>query len=179
MVAKAQGNRDERYAPQGIYRVQGEDRWLALSVRSDAEWRRLCGYSGNAALLATKDWPIEERRQRHDELDERLSAWLADLDGAALESALQALNIPAHRALDTHDLFDDAQLKHRQHFLSAPHRDYGNVAIESTRLSFSRTQPRIPTAAPHFGIDNNRVLKEILGYDDAQTARLQQAGALR
>ncbi|MXY06416.1 MAG: CoA transferase [Gammaproteobacteria bacterium] len=178
-VAEAQGNRDERYAPQGIYRVQGEDRWLALSVRSDAEWRRLCGYSSDAALLAAKDWLFEERRQRHDELDERLSTWLADLDGAAVESALQALNVPAHRALDTHDLFDDAQLKHRQHFLSAPHRDFGDVAIESTRLRFSRTQPKTPPAAPHFGIDNEPVLKEILGYDDAQVARLEQAGALR
>ncbi|MCY3792926.1 MAG: CoA transferase [Gammaproteobacteria bacterium] len=178
-VPQAQGNRDPRFAPQGIYRVQGEDRWLALSVRSDAEWRRLCGYSGDAALLATKDWPIEERRRRHDELDERLSAWLADLDGAAVESALQALSIPAHRALDTHDLFDDAQLKHRQHFLSAPHRDFGDVALESTRLRFSRTRPRAPAAAPHFGIDNERVLREILDYDDAQMARLEQAGALR
>ena len=178
-VAAAQGNRDERHAPQGIYPVQGEDRWLALSVRSDAEWRQLCGYSGDAALLATKDWPFEKRRDRHDELDERLSAWLADQDGAALESALQALNIPAHRALDTYDLFDDAQLKHRGHFLSAPHRDFGDVAIESTRLRFSRTQPRAPAAAPHFGIDNVYVLKEILGYDDEQTARLEQAGALR
>ena len=89
------------------------------------------------------------------------------------------MNVPSHRALDTHDLFDDAQLKHRQHFLSAPHRDFGDVAIESTRLRFSRTQPKTPPAAPHFGIDNEPVLKEILGYDDAQVARLEQAGALR
>lgn len=178
-VTQAQGNRDPRYVPQGIYRVQGEDRWLALSVRGDAEWRRLCGYSGDAALLAVKDWPVEERLRRHDELDERLSAWLAKLEGAAVESALQALDIPAHRALDTHDLFDDAQLKHRRHFLSARHRDFGDVALESTRLRFSRTQPKAPAAAPHFGIDNERVLKEILGYDDAQVARLERAGALR
>ena len=178
-VAQAQGNRDERYAPQGIYPVRGEDRWLALSVRDDAEWRRLCGYSGDGALLATQDWPFDERRQRHDELDERLSAWLANLDGAAVESALQALTIPAHRTLDTHDLFDDPQLRHREHFLSAQHRDFGEVTIESTRLRFSRTQPQAPAAAPHFGIDNERVLREILGYDDAQVARLEQAGALR
>ena len=178
-VAEAQGNRDGRYAPQGIYRVQGEDRWLALSVRDDAEWRRLCGYSGDAALLAAQDWTFEERQRRHDELDERLSAWLEDLDGAAVESALQALSVPAHRALDTHDLFDDAQLKHRQHFLCAPHRDFGEVTIESTRLRFSRTQPTAPAAAPHFGIDNEPVLKEILGYDDAKMAELEQAGALR
>ena len=178
-VAQAQGNRDPRFAPQGIYRVRGEDRWLALSVRDDAEWRRLCGYSGDAALLAAKNWPFAERQRRHDELDERLSAWLANLDGAAVESALQALGIPVHRALDTHDLFDDAQLKHREHFLSAPHRDFGDVALESSRLRFSRTQPKAPAAAPHFGIDNERVLKEILGYDDAQVARLEQAGALR
>ena len=30
------------HAPQGAYPARGDDRWLALSVQSDAEWATLC-----------------------------------------------------------------------------------------------------------------------------------------
>lgn len=175
----ALGNRHPDYAPQGLYPVRGNDRWLALSVRDDDEWRRLCDLSQNAPLQETRLWSLAERRQRHDELDARLAAWLAAQHGEQAEAALQAANIPAHQVLDTHQLFADAQLNHRQHFLTAPHAEFGPAAIESSRLRFSRTQPRQPQAAPHFGIDNRRVLQEILGYDVERTAALEQAGALR
>src|SRR3546814_15673822 len=32
------GNRHAVFAPQGCYRRRGDDRWLTLSARSDAEW---------------------------------------------------------------------------------------------------------------------------------------------
>ena len=175
---KAQGNRDRRYAPQGLYQVRGEDRWLALSVRSDSEWRKLCDLSGTATLARTRGWAYEQRRSRQDELDERLAAWLHDQDGAQAERTLQVANIPAHRVLDTYDLFADPQLNHRRHFLWAQHKEFGAVGIESSRLRLSRTQPRAPATAPHFGIDNHAVLKDILGYDEGHIAALQHAGAL-
>ena len=34
-----QGNRHEVHAPQGVYPAAGEDAWIAITVRSDAEWR--------------------------------------------------------------------------------------------------------------------------------------------
>ncbi|MBI3968699.1 MAG: CoA transferase [Chloroflexi bacterium] len=36
------GNRHPFKAPHGIYRTRGEDRWVAISVATDAEWRGLC-----------------------------------------------------------------------------------------------------------------------------------------
>src|SRR5262249_50336069 len=36
------GNRDRYLAPQGVYPCRGEDRWVALTIRDDAEWGRLC-----------------------------------------------------------------------------------------------------------------------------------------
>ena len=32
------GNRSPDFAPQGAYRCMGEDQWVVLSVRDDAEW---------------------------------------------------------------------------------------------------------------------------------------------
>ena len=36
------GCRDARFAPQGAYRVPGDEQWLVVSVRTDDEWRALC-----------------------------------------------------------------------------------------------------------------------------------------
>ncbi len=35
------GNDHPRMAPHGVYPAAGEDRWLAIAVRTDAEWRAL------------------------------------------------------------------------------------------------------------------------------------------
>ena len=49
----------------------------------------------------------------------------------------------------------------------------------SAPFDFCEASRNAPAAAPHFGIDNEPVLKETLGYDDAQVARLEQmAGAM-
>src|SRR2546428_6592696 len=40
------GNADVVAAPHGVYRCAGPDRWVALSVWTDAEWRAVCGVPG-------------------------------------------------------------------------------------------------------------------------------------
>ena len=40
------GNRSAIFAPQGCYRCEGEDRWLVITVRSDAQWQTLCDVCG-------------------------------------------------------------------------------------------------------------------------------------
>ena len=36
------GNDSPRYAPHGAWQCAGNDEWIAIAVRSDAEWRALC-----------------------------------------------------------------------------------------------------------------------------------------
>ena len=48
------GNDSTRYAPHGAWRCAGDDDWISIAVRTDAEWRALCrlvpGLSDMAAL---------------------------------------------------------------------------------------------------------------------------------
>lgn len=178
-VRSANGNRDPRFVPQGVFRVRGEDRWLALSVRDDAEWSRLCDLSGNAALSAVRALPLVERRGRESELESALAAWIANHEGEPLERRLQDAGIAAHRVLDTHELFDDPQLLHRGHFLPVQHHRHEGAHVESTRLLMSRTRARTPEHAPWFGIHNTPVLEGILGYSAGRIAALEAAGVLK
>ena len=59
-VAGPTGNRSERYAPHGAYRcadVDGQERWLALAVANDDEWRGMLGVLGNPPpIRASPRW---------------------------------------------------------------------------------------------------------------------------
>ena len=40
------GNRDPHMAPHGVFRCAGEQRWVAIAVRDDAEWQRCAAVDG-------------------------------------------------------------------------------------------------------------------------------------
>ncbi len=174
-VSRACGNRDPNMAPHGVYPTLGDDRWIALAVRSDDDWQTLCRLL-ELNDLATLSLP--ERRARADELDAVISEWTSVREAQDIETALQTRGVPAHRVLDTLDLARDPQLLARGHFIEVPHRDFGHSAVESSRLLFSRTTARIPESAPWFGIHNRVVLGDLLGYDADRIEALEKSGVL-
>jgi len=77
-LPKPERNRSSDIAPQGVYPCHGEDEWVAISVRSDEEWRQLVQIVGNRELTAALG--LAERQRDHDRIDEVLSAWTRTRD---------------------------------------------------------------------------------------------------
>jgi crotonobetainyl-CoA:carnitine CoA-transferase CaiB-like acyl-CoA transferase len=176
-IARRTGNRDPVLAPHGVYPVRGEDRWIAIAAEGDEQWTALC---------RVLDWtPAGEdfdtaaaRRARAELLDEALARRTARWRGPELEAGLQAAGVPAALVLNGEDVARDPQLAARGHFLEIPHPDGGTTAIEGARALLSES-PAIPgRKVPTLGRDNDRILREILRYDDARIAALVIAGAL-
>jgi crotonobetainyl-CoA:carnitine CoA-transferase CaiB-like acyl-CoA transferase len=174
-VARRMGNRDPRMAPHGVYPVRGEERWIAIAVAGDEQWRALC---------RVLEWwsSIEEttaaRRARADALDEELAGRTRSWPGPELEARLLAAGVPAALVLNGEDVAHDPQLAARGHFLSIPHPDGGTSFIEGPRALLSESPARPGREVPTLGRDNHRVLREILGYDEARTAEIVIAGGL-
>lgn len=169
------GNDDPQMVPHGVYPAAGEDRWVALAVRGQGDWQRLC------ALIGRAEWaPLRapERRKLRREIDAALEGWMRDRDPAEAERELQERGIPSHRVADMTDLFRDAQLQLREHFLAVPHPLHGTTTIEGTRFRISGAPARRPERGLTFGCDNRRVLEEILGYSAESIAALAEAGVL-
>ena len=74
-VAGRHGNRDRSRAPHGAYPTAGDDRWIAIAVETDEQWRALCAAASLPPDLAQLD--TSARLSRQDELDALLSAWTA------------------------------------------------------------------------------------------------------
>ena len=98
--------------------------------------------------------------------------------GEAIEAELQARSVPVHRVLYAPELVEDAQLKHRNHFIAVPHPIHGTSWAEGSSIQLSRTPGAPKWAGPTFGQHLHEVLADILRYDDDRITELIASGAL-
>ncbi|MGE4605702.1 MAG: CoA transferase, partial [Myxococcota bacterium] len=101
-VSTRAGNRDDRFAPHGCFRVAGDDAWIAIAVEDDRSWRALCETIGCPELAGDERYAgAGARVDCAPELDAIVAARVADQDGVDLEARLQAAGVACHRVLDS------------------------------------------------------------------------------
>jgi benzylsuccinate CoA-transferase BbsF subunit len=172
------GNISLTAAPHGVYPVQGEDRWIAIVVGSDAEWGRLHELLPKQARESLPaDLPTHERLARRSELDAELARWSADWEGDALASALQERDIPAYIVCDGRDLLVDPQLAFREHYRFPEHGKLGPSLVDAPPFRISGLEPRLD-AGPLYARDGVAVLEDWLGIDSDALSDLLASGAI-
>jgi benzylsuccinate CoA-transferase BbsF subunit len=173
------GNADAHHSPHGVYPAAGKDKWVAIVCRSDGEWRALCSVmersdlANDARLVAARG-----RVANRAEIDRIVGEWTAVHEAGEVERILQARGIAAHEVQNSTECARDPQLLHRGHFVELDHPTYGKTTVEGPRAVLSRTPARVRRHAPLIGGDNEFVLREILGYDDAKITELVASGVL-
>lgn len=170
VVPVPRANEDWICFPHDVFPCAGEDRWVAIAVRGDDDWVRLC------QALGHPEW--QARRSERPGAAEALGHWTAPLEAAEVEARLQAVGVPAAAVLDTPALFEDPHLLARGHFQEVAHDLYQTSWVESSRLRLSETPARVPTRACHAGADNRAVLEGLLGHSPAQIADWAARGVL-
>ncbi len=169
------GNRDLVFAPHGVYRSAGDDQWLALACTSDEAWAVVAGLLGRTDLASLS---TAERHERHDELDEIIGTWSAELDPVEAMELLQSSGVAAHVVANSPELVADPQIAHRGHFVEVPHAKQETTVVEGTRFIMSRTPAVFRSGGPTFGEHTFEVLSETLGYDTDRIAELAAAELL-
>jgi crotonobetainyl-CoA:carnitine CoA-transferase CaiB-like acyl-CoA transferase len=178
------GNADRVFAPHGVYRCQpgdgGTERFVAIAVRTDEQWRALATLMGRTDL-ATDDGlgTAAGRRSRAAGLDSAVDAWTAGQAAEDVERRLQASGVPAHVSASSRDFCTDPQLAHRGHLVRLPHPLHGAVTVEGPRYVLSASPGQVTRAAPTFGQDNEYVLTGLLGYTQEEYQAMTDEGVLR
>jgi benzylsuccinate CoA-transferase BbsF subunit len=186
-IAERMGNRDTQMAPHGIYPCQpvtynGETwvSWVAIAVRSDAEWQKLATLIGGSELAQDGRFAsLPARLQQSDQLDDLVGAWTQQLSAQEVEGTLQAEGLPAHIVSTSLDALSDPQLQFRGHFIELEHPLHGKTVVEGSRYQLSRTPAIIKRTGPTFGQDRALILRDILHYDEERIAQLEAAGIFR
>ncbi len=169
------GNADPEMAPHGIYPSAGDDQWVAVTCRDDADWRALADLVGQPDLGALT---TAERLARREELDALVAAWTEPRSpDEAMELAIAA-GVPAHAVQNSGECWQDRQLAHLGHWVTLPHPEHGTIVVEGARMMLSDTPPVVTGVPPVLGQDTVDVLTELLGYDDERLGELFAAAAL-
>ncbi len=173
------GNRARHTAPHGVFPCAGEDRWVALAVHDDADWRRLVDAMDSPAWATAADLAhADGRLQQVDELERRIATWTRSQEAEALAARLQAAELDAAVVQDMQDLLRDPQLGHRGHFTELEHPVLGRHVVEANGLRFSDAPMQFTRPAPCLAADNREVYCELLGISGAEFDDLVASGVL-
>jgi crotonobetainyl-CoA:carnitine CoA-transferase CaiB-like acyl-CoA transferase len=176
------GNRLEhpQAAPHGVYPSLGEDRWVAVAVFDDDDWRRLVEAMDSPAWAVDARFDSQAGRfALQDELDKHLSDWTRTRTPHEVMHHLQAAGVTAGAVQDAEDLNEtDPQVAHRGTMFELDHPVIGPAKFEGSPVLFSRTEQDNWRSAPLLGEDNRYVLTTMLGLDDDEVDKLTAEGVI-
>jgi benzylsuccinate CoA-transferase BbsF subunit len=155
----AVGNGSTEAAPHGVYRCKGDDRWCALAVFTDEEWRGFKRALGSPAWAEEKRFATLAGRLRNKAgLDRLIEGWTKKHTAEEVMALLQGEGVAAGVVQDARDLAKDPQLKERGFFI-----ELGKAVSEAEPVRLSKTPAKYRRAAPALGQDNDYVYKKLLG----------------
>lgn len=161
------GNADPQLFHQGVYPVQGEDRWIAISLPTVDDWQMLRGL---AALPEVRDAAAR---------DAALASWSRDQPGPALAARLQQAGIAAGVVQDIEDLMQfDPQIAARGSLVELDHAALGRFGHIRTPVTFSRAA-QSPRRASDIGEHSASIAAELCGLNPVRIAELESLGVFQ
>ena len=161
------GNRHRAMSPHGCYPCLGEDQWVTIAVRDDADWLAFCHAIGAPGLAADPRLATASQRlMEQDELDSIVSGWTGERTSYQVMETLQGAGVPAGPVLTAGQALADPHFRHRGFFEKVTHpaeTGLGEKEYIGRGWKFSGSQAGITGPAPLLGEANGYALREILG----------------
>lgn len=170
-----------RVAPHNAYPCLGQDKWCAIAVYSDDEWRQLVAALGSPAWALSPDYSTSQGRyERQGEIDKGIAEWTRDRDRYFVADLLQGRGVRAGAVQDPRDRLNwDRQLAHRSTYAIFDHPEVGPRRHETVGAKLSRHPYHAGGAAPLIGQHNDYVFQTVLGLKADQIAELEAKDVLR
>ena len=168
-------------SPHNVYPCRGTDRWIAIVVSNDEEWRGLREAMGEPLWAADVRFDTVLCRYTHRrELDELLGTWTADQDNQELMRLLQDHGVAAGAVLTAAELVSNVHLKERCYLEEF---DNLNAQLVGPRVYAGRPFriPGIPMTIRNVAIlgeHNLEVLRNIAGLSEVEIKGLAEDGII-
>ncbi len=159
-------------APHGIYPCQGDDDWVAIACRDDADWAHLSALIGEPWTAEPGYAALDGRLANQDLLDERLGAWTAGRNKFEIQRRLRAAKIPCSAVQKPQERIDQDPDTEGL-WPKVVHSEMGEVRVDGIPARFSRTPWRIERGAPCLGEHNEEVFGRLLGLTPGEVAQLK------
>jgi crotonobetainyl-CoA:carnitine CoA-transferase CaiB-like acyl-CoA transferase len=146
---------------------------MMIAVGNDKQFVQLCKVIGRSDLTEDERYATTSQRVAHKHI-------LLPIIAEAMKQKtthewmplLSAANVPSGPINDFRQVFDDPQIRHREMVHSIPHPLSGTLSVVGNPLKFSDTPLEYRRPPPLLGEHTAEVLRDVLGMDDAEIARL-------
>lgn len=125
---------DTHAVPHGFYPCKEDDTWIAISARSQSEWRALCD------VMENPEWcreigtdHVEERVRNRKLIDEHLSKYTTLFPMMELFEKLQARGVPVGPFFNFHQLVENPHMQSRGLFVQLANGK-GGTELTTTAL---------------------------------------------
>ncbi|MFC1904232.1 CaiB/BaiF CoA transferase family protein [Chloroflexota bacterium] len=173
------GNRSAYASPQGVYRCRGEERYCAITVFKDDEWKAVCELIGDTSLAEDARFEtLLARKENEDELDRLIEEWTINFTPEQVAGMMQARGVAAGVVESNRDKYEDPQLKYRNYFWKQNHPELGSIPVFGEACRLSKTPATLRKHAPCLGEDTTHILTQLLGYSDNDLVRLVNEKAI-
>jgi len=171
------GNKCDYAAPHGVYRCQGDDRWVAIAVMSDEEWQSFVKVIGSPEWAQKPEYATASGRVADsDEIDRRVDEWTVNYPPEQVQDTLQKAGVGAGLVSNAQDLDRDPQLNHYNFYRELDHPYMGKLRYyhpDPIKLSAAEADIKRPVL---LGEHTDRICTEILGMTQGEVDGLREKG---
>ena len=173
------GNRESGVAPRGVFPSRGDDRWLAISCRTEAAW------AAAAEVLGHPEWitdirfcTLRDRKANEDELERLVGQASASWDRSELVGALRARGVAAAPVNSSRDMLHDPDLRRRGYWQPVVHPVIGELTVARPPFRLDDDERPDLRRPPLLGEHTAEVARELLGLTDDEIERYVSEGVM-
>lgn len=171
------GSSHPNIVPYGSF--PASDGSIIIAVLSERFWANLCTALERPDLAADPRFANPSGRREHrDELDATIAQVTRTRSVAEWEMRLKEADVPHSPVLGVTAALASPHALARDMVVEATHATIGAMKVVGRPVKFPGAEQPPVTAPPAFGQHTEAVLREALGYGDAEIAALRAAGII-
>ena len=169
------GNRGPGASPQGVYRCQGDDDWVAVAALNDHARESLAYLLDQPDLIAAEAcW-----HERADEIDKLISSWTTQRSVGEAVATLRGRGVAAAPVAAPASLLSDPHLLARGFWETVEHPVAGSYLCTGMPFAFvGKPRHWLRRVAPTYGQHTEEVLTGVLGRSAQDLVELREAGVI-
>ena len=174
-----QGNLSARGAPWGVYPCAGNERWCAITIRDDDDWRRFRAAIGDPGWARASEYETARGRiEARAEIDRRVTEWTSTRTDREVTDILQRAGVPAGFMMYASDMPTDPHLLARGYPQQVDQPGVGAMMFEGPAFHATSIPEPIVAPAPALGEHTREICRTILSMPDAEVSKLIADGVL-
>jgi len=164
------GNRHPSISPFSSFTAQ--DGHIIVGAGNDRLWTKLCNILGKPELLTDPRFNTNGNRTAHvKELTAILNEVFSHKTIAEWMTVLEEAELPCAPINTIDKIVNDPHIKSREMIVEVEHPIAGHLKMAGLPVKMSVTPGAVERPAPLLGQHTAELLKEILGWDEAETAK--------